>query len=192
MDRIILKVAITHQVARKVTTFLLKINLHNILAHLALYSTVIINNTFVVVNEGSVAGIVFNLQEVASEVEVISKTYTGMPMDRMVQVEASIQETLLHNMAHKIALLHQSLSQHHNKLARSRLPQRTLRKMTISSDLRRIFKLRTRQRRQMMRLPCRRLADLHQRDHNPTNLALLSRPLQRRRWQHRNWRYLKS
>ena len=56
MDRTILKVAITHQVAHKVTIFLHKINLHNILAPLAPCSTVIINNTFVVANEDSAAG----------------------------------------------------------------------------------------------------------------------------------------
>ena len=190
MGRIILKVAITHQMGHKVTTFLPKINLHNILARLALYSMVI-NNTFVVVNEDSVAVIVFNLREAASGAVVTSKICTGMPMDRMVQVEASIQETLLHNMAHKIARL-QSLSQHYSKLARGRLHQRMLRKMTISSDLRKIFKLKTRQRSRMMRQPCHRLVGQLLQDHNPTSLALLSKPLQKRQWQHRNWRYLKS
>jgi hypothetical protein len=194
MDRIILKVAITHQVAHKVTTFHLKINLHNILARLALCSTVTINSTFAVVNEGSVAVIVFNLQEAASAVVVISKTCTGMPMDRMVQVEGSIQETLLHSIAHKIALLHQLLSQHHhhNKRARSRLPQRTLTRMTIYSDLRRIFKSRTRRRKQMMTQPCHRPVGQLPLDPNPTSLALPSKPLQKRQWQHRSRRYLRS
>jgi hypothetical protein len=192
MGRIILKVAITHQMGHKVTTFLPKINLHNILARLALCSMVIINNTFVVVNEDSVAVIVFNLQEAASGAVVTSKICTGMPMDRIVQVEASIQETQLHNMAHKIARLLQPLTQHYSKLARSRLHWRMLRKMTISSDLRRIFKLKTRQRSRMMRQPCHRLVGQLLRDHNPISLVLLSKPLQKRQWQHRNWRYLKS
>jgi ribosomal protein S10 len=192
MHQIILKVAITHQVAHKVTTFLPKINLHNILVPLALCNMAITNNTFVVANEDFGVGMGFHLQEVVSEVAVISKICTGMPMDRMEPVEASILEVLLHNMAHKTALLLQFLSQHPNKLARSKPLQKTLRKMTTSSDLRRIFKLRTHQRRLAMRQLCHHLADQLQQAHNPTNLALLSRLLQKRQLLHRNRRYLKS
>lgn len=180
MHRIIPKAAIIHQVANKVTTFLPKINLHNILVHLALCNMVVINNIFVVINEDSAAEIAFNLHEVASEVVVTSKICTGMPMDRMEQVEASIPETLLHNIALKIALPRQCLSQHHSKLARNNLRRKILKKMTTSSDLRRIFKLRTHQRRLVMRQLCHLPADQLRQDHSPTNLALLSRLLQNR------------
>lgn len=193
MHRIILKAAIIHQMVHKVTTSLLKTNLHNILVPLALCHMAISNRTFVEANEDFEAVIVFSLHEVAfEEVVGISKICIGMPMGRMELVEASILEMLHHNTPLKKALLHQSLSQHHNKPALSKPPQKRLKKMMTSFDLRKIFRLKIHQRRLAMRQLCRHLADQLQQVHNPTNLALLSRPLQKHPLQHRSRRYLKS
>jgi hypothetical protein len=147
MHRIILKLTISRQLAHKVTTFLHKTSPHNTPAHPVPPSTVTINNISVVANEDSVVEIISNLQGVASEVVVISRTCTGMPMVRVVQVEASILETPHHNMAPRVVLPLPSFIHRHSKLVRSKLPKKTVRRMTIPSGLRKIYRLRIRRRR---------------------------------------------
>jgi hypothetical protein len=82
-------------------------------------------------------------------------------------------------MVFRIFLLRCSLRRTHNKLAHSELAQIILKKMIICSGLRKIFKWKIHQRKPVMRQLCHLLAGQLLQDLNPTNSALLSRPLQK-------------
>jgi len=140
MPRIILKITTSRQVAHKVTTSLHKTNPPNTPARLVLSSTVTINSISAVANEDSVVEIISNLQEAASEVVVIFKTCTGTPTAKVAQIEVSILEMQHRNMASRTALLRQFLIRRHSRLVRSKLPKKMVRRATIPSDLRKIYR----------------------------------------------------